>query len=93
MESINMNQIEDDVYDEAFDKTYKFLHMGLNDNIDIAINTLLATLDSLSTYSGNNKNGRGSLSQARLNAEIAATEVVWLELVEKKKAMKAEQNS
>jgi len=89
MESINMTEIEDKVYDETFDKTYNFLHLGMNDNIDIAINTLLATLESLLTHSGNNKNGRGSLSQARMDAEIAATEVVWLELVEKKKALKA----
>lgn len=85
IESVKIREIEEKVYNDTFDKTYNFLYMGMPDNIDIAIGTMLTTIETLTTYSGNNLTGRGTLSQIRIDAEIAATETVWLELLEKKK--------
>lgn len=88
MQSIDIHKIEEEIYQETFDNTYKFLYMGMSDHIDIAINTLHTTIETLCIYSGNNQTGRGSLSQLRLDAELAATEVVLLELINKKKLTK-----
>lgn len=83
-----MKQIEEDIYQETFDSTYKFLYLGMPDDINMAINMVLTTLETLTTYLGNDLTGRGSSAQVRLEAEIAATEVVWLELVETSKKTK-----
>jgi len=74
------NNIEDTIYKEAFEKTYKFLYSGLSDNLEQDIFDLSNGLESLLTYYDNNYTGRGEISQSRIAAEIAATELVLLEL-------------
>lgn len=85
MTNESMLDIDQTIYNETFDKTYRFLQAGLTDNLDYDINALHNTIETLSTYYGNNQTGRGDLSQTRITAEIAATEAMLMELIESKK--------
>lgn len=85
MTNDEMFNIEETIYNETFDKTYRFLKAGLTNSLDYDINALHNTIETLTTYYGNNQSGRGDLSQTRITAEIAATEAMLSELIEAKK--------
>ncbi len=84
---MDFNQFNDDIYDDKFDATYRFLKSGLSGNLDHDIFTLNQTLDTLWIYYGNNQSGRGDIAQMKIEAEIAATELMLFELREKKAAI------
>lgn len=81
---MNMNTMNDQIYDKTFDSTYNFLHKGLCGDLDHDIFILNQTINTLWTYYGNNQSGRGDIAQMKIEAEIAATELVLFELKETK---------
>ncbi len=84
---MDFNQFNDTIYDDKFDSTYRFLRAGLSGNLDHDIFTLNQTIDTLWIYYGNNQSGRGDIAQMKIEAEIAATELVLFELREEKAAI------
>lgn len=67
-------------YNEVFDNTYRFLKTKKIVNINNEIKLLETTLESLLVHAGNDWVGRGELSATKMNAQIAATETILIEL-------------
>ena len=83
---MTIDTIYEQIYDETFDSTYRFLKAGLGKDRDHNIFTLNQTLSTLWTYYSNDQTGRGDVAQMKIQAEIAATELVLFELKEAKAA-------
>ncbi|MCT4584429.1 MAG: hypothetical protein N4A54_05835 [Peptostreptococcaceae bacterium] len=76
---------EDEIYEEHYDQSYRFLKNALSNDLKKEINILETTLENMLTYQGNDWTGRGDISSVKLNAYIAAAEALKEELKEKLK--------
>ncbi len=80
---MNQFDIYEDIYNDQFDKTYRFTKAGLTGHLEEDIKTLETTIQTLFDYQGQDWIGRGDVFLARSNATIAATEMVLTQLKEK----------
>jgi len=72
----------DGIYNEQFEKTYRFMKSGLTQNTEEDILILKSTLKNLSDFQGLDWIGRGELFLIKNQASIAATETLLYELTE-----------
>jgi hypothetical protein len=77
---MNHFDIYEDIYNDQFDKTYRFTMAGLTGDIEEDIHILETTIHTLFEYQGQDWVGRGDVFLARNNATIAATEMVLTKL-------------
>lgn len=78
--------MEEDVYDDQFERTYNFTKKALTGDYEKDVATLTETVETLSNLQGLDKEGRGDLYLARNSASIAATQVVLEDLIKSHKS-------